>query len=438
MGDGSAERILEQAGQRFGCAEVCEESGESVSVSFEDSRLKEITTRQFRGVGLRIIHEGRIGFASTTDLRDPARLVEMAGDSALFGDNAEFELPGRPAELSPIPTYDDALPLVPAERMVEMGREGLELSLKANDAYLFSCHISRSVRTQRIVNTNGLDVERASTHMSADVGVQEVRDDGLLQVYEYKIWGQPLDSVVNLTRTVLEKMEKASVVVPAKPETMPMVFVPKALGNLMAPIGVALNGKHVHKGSSVLQGRIGEQVLDERLTITDDPTVAFAPGSCPVDDEGTPTRRQDFFENGVLRTYMTDLQTAGLLGCDPSGHGFRGYGSRPSPSSTNTVVSAGDAPYDDMLAGMKRGLIVEQTLGSGQSNVLAGEFSVNVSLGFLVEDGRVVGRVKDCMVAGNVYEVLKKVEAIGSEQQWLGSTCAPPIVVSGLKLAAQG
>jgi PmbA protein len=294
------------------------------------------------------------------------------------------------------------------------------------------------VHTQRILNTNGLDVERASTHMSVDIGVQEVRDDGLLQVYEYKTWGQPLDSAMDLTRTVLEKMERASVVVPAGPETMPMVFAPKALGNLMGPIGVALNGKHVHKGSSVLQGRIGEQVLDERLTITDDPTVAFAPGSCPVDDEGTPTRKQDFFENGVLRTYMTDLQTAGLLDCEPSGHGFRGYSGRPSPSSTNTVVSAGDTPYADMLAGMRRGLIVDQTLGSGQSNVLAGEFSVNVSLGFLVEDGRVAGRVKDCMVAGNVYEVLKRVEAIGSEQQWLGSTCAPPIMVGVLKLAAQG
>ncbi|MHC4592204.1 MAG: PmbA/TldA family metallopeptidase, partial [Planctomycetota bacterium] len=172
MEDGSAEEILEQAGQRFGCAEVCEESGESVSVSFEDSRLKEITTRQFRGVGLRVIHEGRIGFASTTDLRDPGRLVEMAGASALFGDEAQFELPGRPAELLPIPTYDDAVPQVAAERMVEMGREGLELSLKTNDAYLFSCHISRSVHTQRILNTNGLDVERASTHMSVDIGVQ--------------------------------------------------------------------------------------------------------------------------------------------------------------------------------------------------------------------------------------------------------------------------
>ncbi len=438
MTDGSAEAVLHEAARRFDRAEVFEESGESVSVSFEDNRLKEITARQFRGVGLRVVHEGRIGFASTTDLREPARLAEMAAASAGFGDEAQFEFPPQPAELGPAETYDSRVLQVSADRMVEMGREGLELSVKTDEGYLYNCGISRSTHTQRVMNTSGLDAELNSTEMSGSVGVQEVSDAGLLHIYEYRAWGRPFDSVIELARTVLEKMKQASVLAPARLEAMPMVFVPKAVGNLTGPIGIALNGKHVHKGSSVLGGRIGEQILDPRITIADDPTVPFAPRTCPVDDEGTPTRKQHFFENGVLKTYMTDLQTAGLLGCEPSGLGFRGYGSRPAPGTTNGVIAPGDTSFDDMVAGTKRGVIIEQTLGSGQSNVLAGEFSVNLDLGFLVENGKIVGRVKDCMVAGNVYEVLKKVEALGSEQQWLGSRCMPPIMVGGLKLAAQG
>ncbi|MGD2174902.1 MAG: metallopeptidase TldD-related protein, partial [Candidatus Brocadiaceae bacterium] len=263
-------------------------------------------------------------------------------------------------------------------------------------------------------------------------------EDGLLQVYEYRTWGRPLDSVTDLAATALGKMREASVVAPARLEAMPMVFTPKALGNLFRPLEVALNGKHVHKGSSVLRGRLGEQVLDERITLLDDPTVDFAPGSCPMDDEGTAARATPLFQHGVLRTYLADLQTAGLLGIEPTGHGFRSYSSRPSPSTTNTMVAAGDVSFEEMKAGMVRGLIVDQTLGSGQSNVLAGEFSVNVALGFLVESGEVQGRVKDCMVAGNVYDVLKQVEAVGSEREWLGSACAPPVMIGGLKLAAQG
>jgi PmbA protein len=432
-----AELILDEARKRFGLAEVFEEEGEELSVDFEDNRLKEITTQQFRGVGLRVIHRGRIGFASTTDLRDPGRLVEMAEASAAFGDAARCEFPGRPAALPPIETFDERVPKVSAERMVEMGRQALELSRRAAAGYLFSCGISGCAERQRVLNTAGLDVARESTSMSAGVTVQEVRDDGLLEVHEYKSWGGSFESVLDLTGTVLDKMRRASVVVSAGPEAMPMVFAPKALRNITWPIEVALSGQHVHKGSSVLRGRIAQQVLDGRITITDDPTVPFAPGTCAVDGEGTPARRQPLFEDGVLRTYLTDRQTAGLLGTEPSGHGFRNYGSRPSPAHTNLIIAPGNVAYEEMLGGIQRGLIIDQTLGSGQSNVLAGEFSVNVELGFLVEHGRIAGRVKDCMVAGNVYDVLNRVEAIGKEPQWLGSVCAPALMVSGLKLAAK-
>ncbi len=438
MRDETGVQILEAARKRFDAAEVYEEACEEVTVAFDDSRLREIRAEQSRGIGLRVIDRGRIGFAASTDLREPGRLVEMARASAAFGDRATFEMPAMPADLSSPELYEQGMEQVGAEQMVEMGRQGLDLSRQADEDYLFSCHLSRTLHRQRLLNTAGLDFEYGATRMSADVEIQEVGENGLLQVYEWRTWGRPFATVVDLTSTALDKMRDASTIARARLQTMPMIFTPKAFRNLAMPLAVALNGKNVHKGSSVLRGRIGEKVLDERISITDAPTVAFAPGSCPMDDEGVPARRRPIFECGVLRSYLTDLQTAGLLGIEPTGHGFRSYSSRPSPSGTNTVVAAGDATMQEMVEGMERGLIIDQTLGSGQSNLLAGEFSVNVALGFLVEEGQLQGRVKDCMVAGNVYEVLSRVEAVGSERQWLGSTCAPPIMIGGLKLAAQG
>jgi len=217
---------------------------------------------------------------------------------------------------------------------------------------------------------------------------------------------------------------------------MPVIFTPKAAGVLIEPLLLALNGKHVQKGSSVLAGRLGERVLDERLSILDDATIPFAPASGPTDDEGVPTRRLRLFKDGVLESYLLDLQVGGLLGLESTGNGHRSYASRPAPSPSNTVVAPGTDAYEDMVASMERGLIVDQTLGSGQSNTLAGEFSVNVALGFLVEGGKIRGRAKDCMVAGNVYELLARVEGIGRERQWVGADCLPAICVSGIKLAA--
>ena len=432
-----AQEILEEAQKRFGRAEVFEQIGETRSVSFENNRLKRVSARQYRGVGLRIIRDGRIGFSSTTDLRDPRRLVEMASESSQFGQEAKFELPGPPDPLPQVLTEDRAVQKVPFENMVAMGREGLETSLAANPDYLFSAGISTKTETSRIFNTRGLDLEYVKTDMAASVEIETVIDSGLLQVYEFKTWGQPTRGLTDITRTALDKMRQAAVVAPARAETVPVIFTPKALGNLLDPIMLAASGKLVHKGSSLLAGRMNEQILDERITILDDATIPFAPDSVPLDSEGVPTRPTPLVENGVLKSYLLDLQTAGLLGMKTTGNGYRSYAAQPSPVSSNTVVGPGSDTYEDMVAGLKRGVIVDQTLGSGQSNMLAGEFSVNVSLGFLVEDGKIRGRVKNCMVAGNVYDLLARAEGISRKRQWMGSDYVPAFCVSGIKLAVQ-
>jgi len=431
----SLEQILELARARFAHAEVFEETGESLSVSYEDNRLKEITAHQSRGVGLRVIHEGRIGFAATTDLRDPARLVEMAETSVRFGDEAKFDLPGA-SDATPPEAWDDDIPAVTPEQMVAMGRAGLEMSRAANPEYLFGGGVSRSIHSQRLLNSAGLDHESKSTHMSVGAYIQEVNDNGMLGVFESKGWGRRIDGLVDLTRMALDKAAQSARIVKVQREAIPVLFTAKALGSLLGPLGIALNGKHVLKGSSVLRGREGEQILDPRISIVDDPTVPFAPSACALDDEGTPATRRALFDCGVLGGFITDRQTAGLLGWAPSGNGFRSYASRPGPSTTNTIIAAGDTPQAEIIAGLKRGLIVDQVLGGGQGNVLAGEFSVNVDLAWLVEDGQIVGRVKDCMVAGNVYELLKdNVEAISSDRRWCGGSHRPAVLLGGITLA---
>jgi len=429
-------QILNEAQKRFDHAEVFEQTGETRSVNFESNKLKRVSARQYRGVGLRIVRDGRIGFASTTDLRDPRRLVEMAAESAQFGEQAKFQLPGLPDPLPQVLTEDPAVPEVSLDDMVTMGREGLEMSLAANADYLFFADISTKSEAVRLVNSSGLDLEHNKTDMALEVGVETVTDDGLLEVSEFKTWGQPLNGLTDITRRALDKMQQASVVAPARAEQIPVLFNPKAVGNLLRPILLALSGVLVHKGSSRLIGKMNERIADERLDLLDDATIPFAPQSAPADNEGVPTRPTLLLEKGVLKSYLLDLQTAGLLGMQPTGHGYRSYASRPSPSRSNLVVGSGTDSYQDMMAGLERGLIVDQTLGSGQSNLLAGEFSVNVALGFLVEGGKIKGRVKDCMVAGNVYDLLNQVEGISRERQWVGSEHMPAICVRGIKLAA--
>ncbi len=103
------------------------------------------------------------------------------------------------------------------------------------------------------------------------------------------------------------------------------------------------------------------------------------------------------------------------------------------------LVGDGDTSLDALIEGTNEGLVVERLLGAGQSNVLGGDFNANVLLGYKVEDGRIVGRVKNTMFSGNAYTALNDLEAIGSDGRWVrGGLYAPSIALANVSVSAQG
>ena len=142
-------------------------------------------------------------------------------------------------------------------------------------------------------------------------------------------------------------------------------------------------------------------------------------GSAAYDDEGVPHQRTVLVENGVLRGFYYDLKTAARAGVPSTGNGSRGLFSQPDPAPTNLLWGAGETPLADMLAGIEEGLWVENVLGLGQGNIISGAFSNPLALGFKIEKGQIVGRVKGVSIAGNVYELLRHVSAVSRETAWV-------------------
>ena len=103
------------------------------------------------------------------------------------------------------------------------------------------------------------------------------------------------------------------------------------------------------------------------------------------------------------------------------------------------VLDKGGVAFEEMLAGMDEGLVVEELIGANQGNLLAGDFGGNVLLGFKVEKGEIVGRVKDTMVAGNIMDVLRHVAAVGSDQRWVGGSLrTPSLLCDDVSVSARG
>lgn len=428
------EHILDRALESADEAEALYEESEVREVSFENNTLKYATTKQGRGIGLRVIRNGRIGFSSTTDLSKLDRLVHNALASAEFGQEARFAMPST-ASPAAVQMFDDKVAQYEIESGVAAGREAIAAVLAAAPDVKCSVDIDKALSRLRLVNSAGLDVTHRFTDYGIGISALRVQGESLLGIGEGECHRRLRGDLLRHARTIVEKLERSKREVRLKTGTYQVIFTPKAVETLLDTFLSGTNGKLVQKGASPLTGRIGEKLLDERIDIHDDPGIDFAPGSMPTDTEGTSCRRIPLFEAGVLRNFIFDLQTAGMMGTTSTGHGMRGFGSQPSPGHTNIVLSTGGMGLGDMLGEIKRGLIVEQVLGEGQSNVLAGEFSVNLELAFLVEGGEIVGRVKDGMIAGNVFDVFNRIVDLGDEPEWHGSIRSPHILFEGMNVA---
>jgi len=429
------ERILESALKSAEAAEVFYEESELRAVSFENNKLKYVTTKALRGVGLRVIKNGRIGFSSTTDLDKPDKLVENALTSAKFGQEAAFEFPSRADGFPDVKVHDPRVVSYPMEEAVVSGRAAIEKVLSAKPDVKCHVEIDKSCGRVRLMNSAGLDLECESTSFGMGIESLWARDEGLVWIQEGESSLALRGDILDHAAKIVEKLRPAEKEVGLGVEALPVVFTPKAAQAVFASFLAGVNGKLVQKGASPLCGKIGEQLMDERISIYDDATIDYAPGAGPADDEGVPARRTVLFEKGVLKNYIYDLQTAGLAGARSTANGMRSFDSQPSPGNTNVIVSTGDMKIDDMIADMKRGILVDQVLGAGQSNVLAGEFSLNVELGFLVENGRITARIKDCMVAGNVFEAFRDIAGVGAEAEWHGAMRLPAVYFARLSVA---
>lgn len=216
-----------------------------------------------------------------------------------------------------------------------------------------------------------------------------------------------------------------------------MLFLPRAAASAVGSLfDTVLSGQAVVQKASPLADKVGETLFDQRLTLFEDPTIG--PSACTVDDEGTPTSRKVLIDRGTVMGFYWDRRWAARTGGESTGNGFRGGLSRPGPDLVNLCIAPGSTPVNQLIAGMEEGLIVEQVLGAGQSNQLAGEFSVNLDLGYKVEKGEIVGRVKNTMVAGSIFEAFQNLVDLADQPEWVGGGAyLPSMLFEKLGVAAR-
>lgn len=187
--------------------------------------------------------------------------------------------------------------------------------------------------------------------------------------------------------------------------------------------GHGLEGDLVRKGLSAYAGKIGQQVASEKITVVDDATIPGKYGSYRYDDEGNPAQKTVLIENGILKQYMNDYETAQKTGAALSGNGRReSYKEKPVTRMSNTYIAPGTDKVEDIIASTEYGLYVKR-MGGGQVNTLNGDYVFDVAEGYLIENGKITKAVRGATLAGNGPESLRNVEMVGDDFGYAIGTC---------------
>ena len=432
------EDILTRAKKVAEAAEVFLVASEETPVRFEANRLKHIQSKQSSYLALRIVRQGKIGYALTTSLDDGQNLVDMAVETAQFGMPAKFEFPVVSA-YPDVEIYDTDAD-VPLKEMVELGQKLINTVRGHTPDIVCEADVTKMDIKVKIINSRGGQASYQGSAFSLGIEGSLIRNTDMLFVGESQSSCHPLTDPQSVTDVVIRQLELARNQASVSTQSLPVIFTPQGVASaLISPLMAAFNGKTVLQGASPIGNRLGEPVFDEKLSLWDDPTLDYRPSSRPCDDEGVASQRTPLIEQGVVTNFLYDLQTAGLAGTRSTGSGDRGSGGLPSPSPSAFIIGPGVTTFDEMVGDIKEGLVIEYLMGAGQGNILNGDFSGNVLLGYKVENGKIVGRVKDTMVSGNIYQALKQVAAIGNEARWVGSSVKTPhLYLPGLAVASKG
>jgi PmbA protein len=429
------EKVCRDLNRRCRWFDIIETRGSSVPVQFKNNRLHSVQEKENSGLGVRVNIGDRTGFSYTNISGRLEAAAERACVMAPYGDEERFDLPGGyHADCDP---YDPAIEAFNVEREIGSAESLIEMMLASVPGAVIDIGITVGTGSVGLVNSSGGDATYRTSSYSAGISLTLVMDDGAkLDMWEGLSCRAPVD-YAHLADRILERTVTASRLARCASGRLPLLFTPKAAARIMGIVASGLSARAVWKGISPFAGRLGELAFNEGLTLYDDPRLDGSPYSYPFDDEGVMATRKALIHRGVIASFVTDLKHAHRLGIAALGNGGRGYASLPSPSFSNTVIEAGSAPVNAMIASLDRAIMVDQFIGLGQSNTITGDFSANLDLAYLIERGEIAGRVKDCMVSGNLFELLKGDIVLSLERERFGATLTPYMLVPGVNYTAR-
>lgn len=391
---------------------------DGISAETLKGEISSFTSEVSGGICFRCIVDGHFGSAATELFTDDEmkKLVKRAVENAsvIESDDKAVIYAGADSYAQP------ELPPMADESAAEMKASVLELLKKTNEQSEYIAESSQTAAMRgklkvELINSHGL-------HLSNTVGtslsmVQSVVEkDGESQygiAMERGIKGDKVDAMPErATKEALEKIGAGQV----PTGKYDVIFSGEEMRSLLSAFSPVFSGRQANLGLSLLKGKEGEKIAAECVTLIDDPLYVQSPMQTGFDGEGVATYTKQVIENGVLKTLLYDIASADKVGRESTGNGQRGsYASPVSVAPYHFYIKGGELSEEELFARLGDGIYVTELKGlHAGTNAVTGDFSLE-SFGFMVRDGKKCEAITSFTVAGNFFELLKKIEALSSE-----------------------
>jgi PmbA protein len=438
--------LLFQKAREAGISE-CEayvSSGDSFEASVHAGELIAYNVSSTMGLGFRALVNGRMGYASTQALDEAAvdMLVKGVITSATLTETEDPQFIFTGGETPKLDLYNPALDLISDADKVKMALD-LENKALAADPRIGTdgCAVVYSAGEKRIVNSKGLDVAFRDNALGAYV-VSIAREDGRAgSAYRLRMSRDGAPDFDKLAREASTEALDFLSAGPVASGSFPVVLRASAAIELLAAFSEAFSADEAQRGLSKLAGREGEIVAAECVTIMDDPLNPEGFAAAPFDGEGVPARAKAVIDGGKLTTLLHNLKTAAKQGVQSTGNAARGYASAIAVAPSNFYFKPSDTPLDALMAQAEGGLLITELQGlhSG-ANAVSGDFSLSAK-GYRIEGGKPGQPVDQITVAGNFFDLLLQVQAVGGDMEFgqPGGSCydSPSLLVGKLSIAGK-
>ncbi len=442
----SISSILEQALNNGGVfSELFFEKASATSVLLENGKLDQVNEGTDRGVGLRVISQGKTYYAYTTEVTEKALLriakeiseaIQTSRLNQNQGNEKKETLAGQwvqnHSKSKEIESYqvkksmrEVSLPeKVEIAKRIDQGARGV-----LPTAVQVTSVVKDALREILVINSQG-EFGAHQKHYFQMIGLVVGQKNNRLESAHEVVGGftgQELlqsNSPESIGEKAAERVKKLLDAVPAPSGTLPVVLSSAAGGTMIhEAVGHGLEADLACNGLSVYQGKLGQKVADTKVSVVDDGTLPELRGSYTVDDEGTPSQRNVLIEKGVLKNYMVDRLSALKFDIMATGNGRReSFRHKPMVRMTNTFIAPGTDEPEAILASTPKGVFIK-SMGGGQVNTVSGDFVFSVTEGYLIRDGKLGEAIRGATLVGNGPKVLQLIDQVGDDLDFQPGTC---------------